>query len=40
MGPLQIDFTFLGIRKFDQVFIHVNNHYTKDIQIFSRAKEC
>lgn len=39
MGPLQMDFTFMNIRKFDQVFIHINNHYTKDIQIFSRAKE-
>ena len=40
MGPLQMDFTFRNVRKFDQVLIHINNHYTKDIQIFSRAKEC
>ena len=38
MGPLQMDFTFLNIRKFDSVSIHINNHYSKDIQIFSRAK--
>ena len=39
MGPLQMDFTFVNIRKFDSVCIHINNHYSKDIQIFSRAKE-
>ena len=38
MGPLQMDFTFLNIRKFKEVSIHINNHYTRDIQIFSRAK--
>ena len=38
MGPLQMDFTFSEIRKFKQVSIHINNHYTRDIQIFSRAK--
>ena len=34
-----MDFTFVNIRKFDSVSIHINNHYSKDIQIFSRAKE-
>ena len=34
----QMDFTFLNIRKFEEVSIHINNHYTRDIQIFSRAK--
>ena len=38
MGPLQMDFTFKSIRKFKTVLIHINNHYTRDIQIFSRAK--
>ena len=38
MGPLQIDFTFKNIRQFRTVIIHINNHYTRDIQIFSRAK--
>ena len=38
MGPLQMDFTFKNIRKFKTVLIHINNHYTRDIQIFSRAK--
>merc|ERR1719481_256470 len=38
MGPLQMDFTFKNIRQFHSVIIHINNHYTRDIQIFSRAK--
>jgi len=38
MGPLQMDFTFKNIRQFQSVIIHINNHYTRDIQIFSRAK--
>ena len=38
MGPLQIDFTFDKIRTFEKVSIHINNHYTRDIQIFSRSK--
>lgn len=38
MGPLQMDFVFKTIRKFKAVHIHINNHYTRDIQIFSRAK--
>ena len=38
MGPLQMDFTFKNIRQFQAVIIHINNHYSRDIQIFSRAK--
>ena len=38
MGPLQIDFTFDRVRKFDKMAIHINNHYSRDIQIFSRAR--
>lgn len=38
MGPLQLDFTFDKVRMFHRMDIHINNHYTRDIQIFSRAK--
>ena len=31
-------FTFNSVRKFSSLEIHANNHYTKDIQVFSRAK--
>ena len=38
MSPLQMDFTFDRVRTFSRMDIHVNNHYSRDIQIFSRAK--
>jgi len=38
MGPLQLDFTFDAVRVFTKMAIHINNHYTRDIQIFARAK--
>jgi hypothetical protein len=34
MGPLQMDFTLSVCT----VTIHINNHYTRDIQIFSQVK--
>ena len=33
-----MDFTFDKIRTFSRVDIHANNHYSRDIQIFSRLK--
>ncbi len=38
MGPLQLDFTFDAVRVFQKMAIHINNHYSRDIQIFARAK--
>ena len=38
MGPLQLDFTFDTVRVFTKMAIHINNHYSRDIQIFARAK--
>jgi DNA-directed RNA polymerase subunit K/omega len=37
-GPLQLDFTFDTVRVFSKMAIHINNHYSRDIQIFARAK--
>ena len=38
MGPLQLDFTFDTVRVFTKMASHINNHYSRDIQIFARAK--
>ena len=35
---LNLVFSFDQVRTFDRVVIHANNHFTKDIQIFSEAK--
>ena len=35
---LNLVFSFDGVRTFDRVVVHTNNHFTKDIQIFSQAK--
>lgn len=37
-GWVNLLFTFDGVRSFDRVDIHTNNHFTKDIQVFKRAK--
>ena len=35
---LDLVFTFDKVRTFDKVVIHINNHFTKDIQVFKTAK--
>ena len=35
---LNLMFTFDTVRTFHRVDIHTNNHFSKDIQIFRRAK--
>lgn len=37
-GTLNLVFTFDQVRTFDKVILHINNHYTKDIQVFKMAK--
>ena len=37
-GTLDLVFTFDQVRTFEQVVIHTNNHFTKDIQVFKQAK--
>ena len=35
---LDLVFTFDHVRTFNKVVIHINNHFTKDIQVFKKAK--
>ena len=35
---LDLVFTFDQVRTFDKVVIHINNHFTKDIQVFKTSK--
>ena len=35
---LDLVFTFDQVRTFDKIVIHINNHFTKDIQVFKTAK--
>ena len=35
---LDLVFTFDQVRTFQKVVIHINNHFTKDIQVFKEAK--
>ena len=37
-GWVNLLFTFDAVRRFSRVDIHTNNHFTKDIQVFKRAK--
>ena len=37
-GTLDLVFTFDQVRTFQKVVIHINNHFTKDIQVFRTAK--
>ena len=37
-GWVNLLFTFDAVRAFSRVDVHTNNHFSKDIQVFNRAK--